>query len=200
MTKDKNRKKQATVLRTFRKIHRTTGAILFVFFFFISVSGLLLGWKKHSDGVILSKTYKGTSTELRDWLSLESLQRNAITFLHDSVSPDLSAEIDRIDVRKDKGMVKFTFDNHYYGVQIDGATGNLLHIEKRRSDYIENIHDGSILDYYFGTKDEQIKLVYTSVMGLALLAFTITGFWLWYGAKRLRARTNRKHKPLKNER
>ena len=51
------------------------------------------------------------------------------------------------------------------------------------------IHDGSILDYYIATSNGQIKLFYTSIMGLALLTFTITGFWLWYGPKRMRKRT-----------
>ncbi|KAF5038459.1 hypothetical protein DSECCO2_554110 [anaerobic digester metagenome] len=80
-------------------------------------------------------------------------------------------------------MVKFIFKQHFTGIQIDGATGNLLHIEKRRSDYIEKIHDGSILDYYFETDTEWIKLTYTSLMGLALMMFTITGFYLWYQPK-----------------
>lgn len=83
-------------------------------------------------------------------------------------------------------MLKFVYIDGYYGIQLDGATGRLLHIERRRSDFIENIHDGSILDYYFETTSEQIKLVYTSIMGLSLLTFTITGFWLWYGPKRMR--------------
>lgn len=186
MTEKSKRQNRAKLLRTFRKIHRTTGAILFVFFFFISVSGLLLGWKKHSGGRILPKSYKGTSSNLKDWLPLDSLHINACKILHDSVSSDISLELERIDVRKDKGMVKFVFNDHFWGIQLDGATGQLLHIERRNSDIIENIHDGSILDYYFGTKGEQIKLVYTSMMGLALLIFTITGFWLWYGPKRMR--------------
>ena|SRR5690554_230977 len=192
MTEKNKRQNKAKLLRTFRKIHRTTGAFLFVFFLFISITGLLLGWKKHSGGLILPKSYKGTSTDLKDWLPLDSLHLNACKILHDSVSADLSLELERIDVRKDKGMVKFVFIDHFWGIQLDGATGELLHIERRRSDFIENIHDGSILDYYFGTTGEQIKLVYTSIMGLALLTFTITGFWLWYGPKRMRKkRTNR---------
>lgn len=190
MIKENSRQKQASLLRIFRKVHRTTGAFLFVFFFFISLSGLLLGWKKHSGGIILPKSYQGTSTELKDWLPLDSLHRKAIKILHDSVSAGLSLELERIDVRKNKGMVKFVFTDHYYGIQLDGATGKLLQIERRRSDIIENIHDGSILDYYFGTSKEQIKLVYTTIMGLALLVFTITGFWLWYGPKRMRKTRN----------
>ena len=83
-------------------------------------------------------------------------------------------------------MVKFVFIDGYWGIQLDGATGKLLHIERRRSDFVENIHDGSIIDYLFETKNEIFKLIYTTIMGLSLLMFTITGFWLWVGPKRMR--------------
>ena len=117
---------------------------------------------------------------------MDSLHTIACTILHEQVSTELSLELERIDIRKDKGMVKFVFLEGFYGIQVDGATGALLHIERRRSDFIENIHDGSILDHVFHTSNEQIKLVYTTMMSSALLIFTITGFWLWYGPKRMR--------------
>lgn len=185
MTENNKRQRQANLIRAFRKIHRMTGVLLFVFFFINSITGLLLGWKKHSGGLLLPESYKGTSTELKDWLPLDSLHKNACKILHDSVSTDLSLELERIDVRKDKGMVKFVFNDHFWGIQLDGATGKLLQIERRNSDIIENIHDGSILDHYLGTTGEPIKVVYTTIMGLGLLIFTITGFWLWYGPKRM---------------
>ncbi len=186
MTKPNKRIKQAQTLRIFRKIHRLTGAALFIFFFFVSITALLLGWKKHSNGVLLPETYVGSSTDLKQWLPLDSLHIKAIAVLHDSVSPSLSTKLDRIDVRKGKGTVKFVFDEHFWGIQLDGATGEVLHVDKRYSDVIENIHDGSILDKYFNTSDGQIKVVYTSIMAIALLIFTVTGFWLWYGPKRMR--------------
>lgn len=179
------RKQQARTLRSFRKIHRTTGALLFVFFFLVSISGLLLGWKKNSGGLILPKTTQGTSCNLSEWLSVDSLSKNASNYLHNSVSSNLSADIERIDLRPDKGIVKFVFKDHFWGMQLDGATGKLLQIERRNSDIIEGVHDGSILDRFFNTGNT-IKLIYTSIMGLALLLFTITGFWLWYGPKRMR--------------
>jgi uncharacterized iron-regulated membrane protein len=190
MTDLNTRRKQAKILRTFRKIHRTTGAMLFIIFFFVSVTGLMLGWKKHSGGLILPESYTGTSADLKDWLPLDSLHKNAVKIIRDSVSSTMSLDLERIDIRKDKGMVKFVFIDEYRGVQLDGATGELLHIERRRSDFIENVHDGSILDRYFNTSNGQIKLVYTSIAGLALLTFTITGFWLWIGPKRMRRRKN----------
>ncbi len=168
-----------------------TGAVLFMFFFILAATGLLLGWKKHSGGVILPKSFQGTSTDLKDWLPVDVLHQKAIAVVRESIALDLSPELERIDIRPDKGMVKFVFVEDYWGIQLDGATGELLHIERRRSDFIENVHDGSILDYLLGTGNGQIKLVYTTIMGGALLMFTITGFWLWYGPKKFRASSNR---------
>jgi uncharacterized iron-regulated membrane protein len=188
MSKNQNRKKQAKILRGFRKVHRFTGATLFIFFFVVSISGLLLGWKKNSNDYLLSKTYEGTSTEFKKWLSIDILDAKATAYFKEHISVELEPEIARIDIRKEKGTAKFIFKN-YYGIQVDGATGNLLHIERRRSDFIEGIHDGSALDVYFNTSGNPIKLIYTTIMGLALLLFTITGFWLWLGPKRMRRRT-----------
>ncbi|MUP45991.1 PepSY domain-containing protein [Gramella sp. BOM4] len=181
----KKREQRAKILRIFRKVHRTTGALLFVFFFFISVSGVILGWKKDSFGLILPETHEGTSSDLKKWLPLDSLHQKAVLVLRDSVSTELSTTINRIDVRKEKGSVKFIFEDHFYGIQLDGATGEVLSIGKRHSDLVENIHDASILDSYFNTSGI-IKLLYTSIMGIALLIFTITGFWLWYGPKQMK--------------
>ncbi|TDE44389.1 PepSY domain-containing protein [Flavobacterium rhamnosiphilum] len=186
MTENNQRKQQAKLLRVFRKIHRTTGAFLFIFFFFVSVTGILLGWKKNSGGLLQSKSFQGTSVHLKDWLPIDSLHKNACKILLDSISKDATLELERIEIKKDKGMVKFIFAENFWGIQLDGATGQLLHIERRRSDFIEKVHDGSILDDYFKTGNGLIKLVYTTIMGLALLIFTITGFWLWYGPKRMK--------------
>ncbi len=179
------RRKKAQTISLFRKIHRKLAIFLFLFFFIISISGLLLGWKKHSGGIISPKSYIGTTTDLKKWLPIDSLNNIASKILIDSVSPDLSDELDRIDIRKELGMVKFVYKNHYWGIQLDGATGKLLNLEKRRSDFIENVHDGTIFDKYLGTNKTYIKLIYSTLMGLALIVFTFTGFWLWYGPKRI---------------
>ncbi len=177
------RKQQAKILRTFRKVHRITGALLFAFFFIVAITGLLLGWKKQTG--LLPKSEKGLSNNSKDWLPVDSLQAKADVYLLDSISPNLSLKMDRIDIRPDKGMVKFVYADHYWGLQLDCTTGELLQIDKRASDFIEQIHDGSIIDHKITGKDF-FKLIYTSIMGVALLIFTITGFWLWYGPKRMR--------------
>jgi hypothetical protein len=179
-----NTTQQAKIIRGFRWLHRKIAVALFIFFLLISITGLLLGIKKHSG--LLAPTQKGASSNLSDWLSFDSLHKNAVRYLHDSVSADLSGDVDRMDVRPSKGIIKFSFKGHYTGLQLDGTTGQLLLVEKRKSDFIEDLHDGSILDDLFGTSDEQIKLGYTIVMGISLLMLVLTGMWLWYGPKKLR--------------
>ncbi len=174
------RQQQAKTLRSFRKIHRITGAFLFVFFFIVAVTGLLLGWKKNSGGYLLAKSYKGRSANTADWLSVDSLKHKAILSLQ-AIDSSLDTTVDRIDFRSEKGMVKFLFVGHFTGLQLDASTGEVLHIEKRRADFIEKIHDGSAVDHYLGIEKGTFKLIYTTIMGLALVVFTITGFWLWYG-------------------
>lgn len=185
MTQEK-RKNQAKWIRISRKIHRVSGISLFVFFFLIGITGLLLGWKKNSGGYLLAKTAQGQQRGLSNWLPLDSLQKIAIAVLKESVSADLSTEIDRMDIRPDKGIVKVLFVDHYQAIQLDGHTGEQLNLETRRADFLEHLHDGTIIDRSFGISSGSFKLVYTSVMGLALILFTITGFWLWYGPRRLR--------------
>lgn len=184
------RSDQASTIRLFRRLHRITASILFLFFFVMATTGILLGLKKHSGELIQDKTYSGTSTNLKEWLPIDSLYANAYRAFRDSISILLPVEVDRVDVRADKGVVKFVFSKRFWGIQIDGATGKVLHVERRRSDFIEMLHDGSLVDHYLGIPSGMFKLIYTLIMGVALLLFTITGFWLWYGPKRMRRNRN----------
>jgi uncharacterized iron-regulated membrane protein len=184
----------ARYTRFYRKVHHYIGMFLFAFFFLISLTGLLLGWKKHSGGLILPATEKGTSVKLSEWLSYDSLNGIAARALRDSL-PGMSPELDRIDARPDKGIVKFVFKDHYTEIQVDAATGRVLALNRRTSDIIEQIHDGSILDFAFSTGSGQIKLGYTSVTGLSLLLLTVTGFFLWYDPIRIR-RSKRRNPAL----
>lgn len=179
-----NRKRQAKVIREFRKIHRYTGIALFLFFLVIGLTGLLLGWKKQA--TLLPPTSKGASAAAALWLPVDSLQKKAHAYVRDSISADLSLELDRIDIRPDKGIAKFLYANHYWEVQLDCTTAAVLSVGKRHSDFLEHVHDFSIFDREIKTGGDVIKLIYTTTMGLAVIIFSITGFWLWYGPKRMK--------------
>lgn len=180
------RKRQAKVIRIARKIHRISAVILFVFFFVVAITSVLLGWKNHSGDYLIPETREGVSSDLTQWMPLHRLDSIAYRVLQDSMGTATAPPIDRMDVRKEKGIVKFTFVDSYMEVQLDGATGEPLSVGVRRSDFIENVHDGSILDRVFNTGSETIKWLYSTIMGIGLLLFTVTGFWLWYGPKRMK--------------
>ncbi|HLO37086.1 MAG TPA: PepSY-associated TM helix domain-containing protein [Lacibacter sp.] len=172
--------------RWYRKIHRWIASGLFVFFFFVAITGLLLGWKKNSNGYLLADSQKGVNTNPKDWLSVDSLNSIAFKIYKDSTRATTEPTVERIDIRPSKGMVKFVFSENYLALQLDCTTGKLLHYERRRADFIEHLHDGTILDNLFKNKNGLFKLSYTTIMGVSLLLLTITGFWLWYNPKRIK--------------
>lgn len=180
-----NRKKHAYLLRNTRKVHRITGATLFSLFFVVSITALLLGWKKNSNGYLLPSTLQGTLVKQSEFISIDSVQKLAVIQFEKDFET-IEYKIDRVDIRPDKAVAKVLFDYDYYEVQVDLGNGSILQTATRRSDFVENMHDGSILDRLFNTNSDVIKLFYTSIMGLALLLFTVSGFWLWYGPKVMR--------------
>jgi uncharacterized iron-regulated membrane protein len=169
--------------RWYRKWHRSISIVAVAFLTIIAITGLLLTWKKNSNGYLLANTMRGNSTNAAEWISFDSLQKVGIATLAKEL-PEEDATIDRIDVRPDKGIAKIRFKNHYTALQIDLATGKLLCIEKRRADFIEQIHDGTILDTLTGSN--YLKLIYGSFAGFALLFLSMSGFYLWINPKRIR--------------
>jgi hypothetical protein len=145
------------------------------------VTGLLLGWKKQTG--LLPSTKKGETSNSAQWISLDSIQNVA---QHYAQTHGESPEIDRIDVRPQKGVAKIVFVSHFADLQIDCKTGKIVSEATRTSDIIEKIHDGSIIDYFVKTDNDPIKLVYTSLLGIGLILLTISGFFLWYNPLRMR--------------
>ena len=81
-------------------------------------------WKKKTG--LLAPTQKGVSSNPGDWLSVDSLHKLAVKYLHESVDEGLSPELDRVDIRPSRGIVKFVFMNHYSGLQLDCTSSEPL--------------------------------------------------------------------------
>lgn len=172
--------------RMYRSLHNKAGIILLLLILVSASSGILLGWKKNSMGYLQAPTEKGTSVDPSRWLPVDTLISLAGKGLQDSLKKSLDLTIDRIDIRPDKGVAKFVYLHHFHSVQMDLTSGKMLGIEVRRSDWIEKLHDGSLVDYYIGTKGTPTKLVFTTVVGLGLLLLCFSGFWLWINPRRIR--------------
>jgi uncharacterized iron-regulated membrane protein len=95
------------------------------------------------------------------------------------------SDIDRIDVRSSRGLLKVTTKARWE-LQIDTQTGALLQSAYRRSDLIESIHDGSFFHPW-------AKLGVFLPAGIVLLLMLVTGLYLfalplWVKARRARQR------------
>ncbi len=163
-------------LRKFRTWHRFFGTSLVLFMIISAVSGVLLGWKKDVN-LLQPPAQEGSSADLQKWTGVDEIASSAIHAVDSVVGR--SIEIDKMDVRPDKGIVKVLFKEGYWEVQVDGVSGKPLSVLQRHSDWIEHIHDGSIVGDLF-------KLIYTNTIGWGLLILALSGIWLWYGPKMVR--------------
>ena len=179
-------RKRAGRIRKIRKIHRIAGLYFFLFFLVISISGLLLAWKKNSGELISIPTFRGTTKNMETWLHLHELTEIATDYYQQEFPGKSSISLSRIDVRPENGILKFLFEDNYYEIQIDGATGEILHSGYRVSDIIENIHDGSVLDRLMKNREDWFKLIYSTLLGLASVTFAVTGYWMWRERKKIR--------------
>ena len=122
---------------------------------------------------------------MQSWLSMQKLSNTAKIALKEQLLAEEGAfdatlmEIDRIDVRPSKGIVKVLFARNNWEVQVDATSGNVYSIDRRHSDWIEAIHDGSIISQTF-------KFVSMNLLGIGLIILILAGVWLWYGPKRIR--------------
>jgi hypothetical protein len=168
--------------RNYRRLHKWVAVPLFVFLFLIGLTGVLLGWKKQAN--LTPPTQAGISADASRWITLDSLQKIAVAFAKDSLR--LDPEIDRIDLRPSKGIAKFLFMYHYTEVQVDCTTGKILLVGKRWNDFIEHLHDGTIVDRLLDVKGELSKTTYTTLTSVGLMLLAFSGFWMWYNPKRIR--------------
>ncbi len=165
-------------LRLYRKLHKILGLVLAVLLIISAATGVFLGLKKEF-AFLRPPTQKGQSDQLTDWKPIAELAEIATLAFREAHPNHQSTGIDRMDVRPSKGIIKVLFEKGWWEVQIDGTTAEVLSIKRRNSDWIEQLHDGSIISDGF-------KLVSMNVLGLGLLTMVLSGWYLWYGPRKFR--------------
>jgi len=173
--------------RLYRRLHKFIAVPMVFFMLLLGVTGLLLTWKAELKLQPASQHNEVTNQPL---VSLSVIQRNAIGYAE---ALQLSSTINRIDYRPSKGIAKVRFEDHFTELQIDCYTGKIISAEQRTDNIIEMIHDGSILDYLFKNKSENIKLLYSSITSLGLILLAFSGFWLWLKPKQIKRHKTKKH-------
>ncbi len=167
-------------LRRARPLHRWVGVPLTVLIVLSSVTGILLGWKKQF-AVLQPPVQRGASLDARDWLPLHQISAAAEAALHARLG-EPPGPIDRLDVRPSKGVAKVLFRDGFWEAQVDLSTARVLSVDRRASDFIETLHDGSL----FG---EGGRVTVSTLLGLGLLLLSMSGLWLWWGPRLTRRRT-----------
>lgn len=155
---------KASVLN--RKLHRWGSILTALPLLVIIVTGIILQLKKDWSWV-QPATAKSGDPALE--ISFDEILEAAATV--ESAQISSWDDVDRLDVRPDKGVVKVRANNRWE-VQIDTKSSEVLQVEFRRSDWLESLHDGS----WFG---DPVKLWVFFPTAIILLGLWITGIYLW---------------------
>lgn len=148
-----------------RKLHRAGAVVVALPFLVILCTGLLLQVKKQSEW-IQPPSARGSTTELTAGFDqILEAARGA------GVGIDSWEDVDRLDVRPGRGLVKVRAKNRWE-VQVDSATASVLQVACRRSDWIESLHDGSWFH-------DRVKLLVFLPSAVVLLGLWASGMYLF---------------------
>ena len=149
-----------------RKVHYWASAIVAIPLFIIICTGAVLQLKKHWSWVQPPEQRGSVTAPVLELSHILDVLKN-----EPSLGVTSWDDVNRLDVRPDKGVVKAWLKSDWEA-QIDLGTGEILQIWMRRSDWIESIHDGSI----FG---DTIKLGLFFPTALTLVLLWFGGMWMW---------------------
>lgn len=153
----------------FRKIHHWGSLALILPLGIMIVAGVLLMLKKEIEW-IQPPTQTVETSETAPAMSLDRLYGAALAI------PELDVDdwqgFERVDVRADRGIVKFVSPNRWEA-QINLTTLEVEQLAYRRSDLIEQIHDGSIFA-------DWVKLFIFLPAGFLLFVLWVTGIYLFF--------------------
>lgn len=151
-------------LKFYRRSHLWLATVIMLPVVVVLVTGILLQVRKEVDW-IQPPTQRGSS-------SVPQLEMQQI--LHISQAQGVGildwSDIQRLDIRPSRGVVKVLANNHWE-LQLDLASGKVLHKAYRRSGIIEDIHQGSWFH-------KHVRLWLFLPVALCLL-------WLWISGVRM---------------
>ena len=171
----------------FSKLNRTThnwlSIIVALPILLILVTGVLLVFKKDI-GWIQPPSHKGQSLATPTIPMTDILAK--VTATHPAKNLEWH-QFERIEFKPSKGIMKF-ITSDFWEIQVDSTTGNILSVEKRRSDLIESLHDGS----FFG---RSVKYFVSFPTAIILLIISLSGLYMFfYPILKRRAREKKRNR------
>ncbi len=164
-----------------RRLHRWGAIAIGLPVLSVILSGILLQVKKQVPWVQPMEQRTPVSTPAVDWGLMLAAARGI-----PGAGVSSWDDIDRVDIRPGKGILKIITKSRWEA-QLALADGAVLQVAYRRSDLIEQLHDGS----FYG---DATKLWIFLPSGIVLFVLWATGLYLWllpFLTKRKRARLQR---------
>lgn len=155
--------------RLFWNTHKWTGIVLALFLLIMSVSGFLLLIKKKA-AWIQPPVQKAATGGPAEFITLQQVFAAVLAHGH----PDFATieDMGRVDIRLRDRVFKVISARSDAELQVDAITGAVVSAGVRRSDWLERLHDGSMIGAWF---HEWVMPVVAA--GLSLLV--LSGLWLW---------------------
>ena len=154
--------------RLLRQVHYWLSLAVFLPAGIMFFAGIFLMLKKEI-AWIQPPSQKGAVVEQLPDIDFD--QMLAVSRLYEDAGITDWSDIDRIDIRPDKGIAKIRA-NSGWEIQMDTATADVLYVAYRRSDLIESIHDGSFFS-------DGVKLYVFLPTGILLIIMWGTGIYLF---------------------
>lgn len=151
-----------------RFVHNWLSIIVVLPILLILITGILLVLKKDVDW-IQPPTKKGQS------IATPTLSMTDILAKVNATEQGRNLEwheFERIEFKPSKGIVKF-ITSDLWEIQVDPTMGDILSVKKRRSDFIESLHDGS----FFGSA---MKYIMSLPSAIILLILCLTGLYMFF--------------------
>jgi uncharacterized iron-regulated membrane protein len=150
-----------------RKSHRWGAVIVAGPFLIVLITGLILQLKKEWH-FVQPPTQKGTAQQLDISFAQILAQSQQVS----EAAIKTWEDVERLDVRPDKGVIKVQAKNHYE-IQLDSQSGEILQVAYRRSDWLEAMHDGSWFH-------ESAKLYIFLPAAVIVLVLWVSGIYLFF--------------------
>jgi uncharacterized iron-regulated membrane protein len=161
--------------------HKWTGIALSAVFLCTAATGFTLLIKKKVDW-IQPPTMNGESGAVEDFITVQRLFEVVLEQGHADFTS--AEDVDRVDFRPGKRVFKVQSVRNHSEIQVCAVTGSLLRVDTRRSDLLEDIHDGSFFGEWF-----HAWVMPLVCLGLGFLA--LSGLWLWIEPKVRKRRRKR---------
>lgn len=159
-------------MKTFKffwNTHKWAGIIAALIIANISITGFLLLIKKQSDW-IQPPTMKGAEGGVESFITNQRLFEIVFNSGHEDFRT--LDDIDRIDFQPNKRVFKVRSNHNWSEIQVDAVNGEILSVDIRRSDLIEQLHDGQLIGGWFH------GWVMPAV-AVTLLFLIFSGLWMW---------------------